>query len=111
VDDADESDDAASAGAAAAAAGAAEAAARAAEAAAGADAAVSAEALGAAPTDSDSCNLYYSYCSYQLVPKGYQKCCVKFRTTPSVRTGFPAVIQHSLSEHLNCCLNQQLETI
>ncbi len=31
------------------------------------------------------------------VPKADRKCCVKFRTTPSVRTGFPAVIQHSLS--------------
>jgi hypothetical protein len=38
----------------------------------------------------------------QPVPKSYQKCCVKFQTTPSVRTGFPAVIQHSLSEHLKC---------
>ncbi len=36
------------------------------------------------------------------VPKADRKCCVKFRTTPSVRTGFPAVIQHSLSEHLKC---------
>jgi hypothetical protein len=34
------------------------------------------------------------------VPKAYRKCCVKFLATPSVRTGFPAVIQHSLSEHL-----------
>ncbi len=34
------------------------------------------------------------------VPKAYRKCCVKFLTTPSVRTGFPAVIQHSHSEHL-----------
>ncbi len=38
----------------------------------------------------------------QPVHKVYQKCCVKFRTTPSVRTGFPAVIKHSLSEHLKC---------
>jgi hypothetical protein len=36
----------------------------------------------------------------QPVPKAYRKCCVEFRTTSSVRTGFPAVIQHSLSEHL-----------
>ncbi len=36
----------------------------------------------------------------QPVPKAYRKCCVKFRTTPSVRAGFPAVIKHSLSEHL-----------
>ncbi len=36
----------------------------------------------------------------QPVPKAYRKWCVKFRTTQSVRTGFPAVIQHSLSEHL-----------
>ncbi len=28
------------------------------------------------------------------VPKAYRKWCVKFRTTPSVRTGFPAVIKH-----------------
>ncbi len=40
----------------------------------------------------------------QPVPKAYRKCCVKFQTTPSVRTGFPlaAVIQHSLAEHLKC---------
>ncbi len=38
----------------------------------------------------------------QPVPKAYRKWCVKFRTTPSVQTGFPAVIQHSLSEHLKC---------
>jgi hypothetical protein len=37
----------------------------------------------------------------QPVHKAYRKCCVKFRTTPSVRTGFPAVIQHLLSEHLS----------
>ncbi len=36
----------------------------------------------------------------QPVPKAYRKWCVKFRTTPSVWTGFPAVIKHSLSEHL-----------
>ncbi len=46
-------------------------------------------------------------CTYrdQPVPKAYRKCCVEFRTTPSVRslrTGFPAVIQHSLSENSNC---------
>ncbi len=38
----------------------------------------------------------------QPVPQAYRKWCVKFRPTPSVRTGFPAVIQHSLSEHLKC---------
>ncbi len=42
----------------------------------------------------------------QPVPKAYRKWCVEFRPTPwwspSVRTGFPAVIQHSLSEHLKC---------
>jgi hypothetical protein len=36
----------------------------------------------------------------QPVPKAYRKWCVTFRTTPSVRTGLPSVIQHSLSEHL-----------
>ncbi len=43
-----------------------------------------------------------SYTWYRPVPKSYRKCCVKFQTTPSVRTGFPAVIQHSLSENLKC---------
>jgi hypothetical protein len=38
----------------------------------------------------------------QPVPKAYRKFCVQFQTTPSVQTGFPAVIQHSLSEHLKC---------
>jgi hypothetical protein len=36
----------------------------------------------------------------QLVPKAYRKWCVKFQTTQSVRTGFPAVIQHAPSELL-----------
>ncbi len=48
-------------------------------------------------------NTYDILCDYdQPVPKAYRKYCVKFPTTPSVRTGFPAVIQHSLSEHLKC---------
>ncbi len=34
--------------------------------------------------------------------KAYRKWCVKFRLTPSVWTGFLAVIKHSLSEHLKC---------
>ncbi len=40
----------------------------------------------------------------QPVPKSYRKCYVKFQTTvtPSVQTGFPAVIHHSLSGHLKC---------
>ncbi len=38
----------------------------------------------------------------QPVSKVCRKWCVKFQTTPSVRTGSPAVIQHSLSEHLKC---------
>ncbi len=48
--------------------------------------------------------LWYQVNPYlrQPVPKAYRKCCVKFWTTPSVRTGFPAVIKHSLSEHLKC---------
>ena len=41
-------------------------------------------------------------CDLQPVPKAYRKCCVKFLTTPSVWTGFPAVIQHSLSNHFKC---------
>ncbi len=54
---------------------------------------------------------YSAYCnmqnmqnlnSAQPVPKADRKCCIKFWTTPSVRTGFPALIQHSLSEHLKC---------
>ncbi len=40
--------------------------------------------------------------STQPVLKAYRKWCVKFRMTPSVRTGFPAVIQHSVSQHLKC---------
>ena len=39
---------------------------------------------------------------HQPVPKAYRKCCVKFRTTTSLRTGLIGVIQHSLSEHLKC---------
>ncbi len=39
---------------------------------------------------------------FQPVPKAYRKWCVKFQMTPSVRTGFPAVIKHSLSQHLKC---------
>ena len=38
----------------------------------------------------------------QPVPKPRWKCCVKFRTTTSLRTGLIGVIQHSLSEHLKC---------
>ncbi len=36
----------------------------------------------------------------QPVPKAYRKWWAKFRSTPSVRTGLPAVINHSLSKHL-----------
>ncbi len=36
------------------------------------------------------------------VQKSYRKWCVQFQTTPLVWTGFPAVIKHSLSEHLKC---------
>jgi hypothetical protein len=44
----------------------------------------------------------YSYIPVQSIPKSDRKCCVKIQTTPSVRTGFPAVIQHSLLKHLKC---------
>ncbi len=45
--------------------------------------------------------LYCSNWMIQPVPKAYRKWWVKFRKTPSIRTGFPAVIQHSLSVNLH----------